>query len=185
MRIELTSNRRQALLVSRDQSLAALASLTRSGGFQVLHFPDAGAAKGYLQGFAGRPGSVAALRRALQPVLPVGFILRLSDDELLTELGRRIADGRIQVVEREGRPSHPPMKSSGAGAAPAPAEFDELPPPAAEPPPPAPPKEEAAPEEEPEEAPQVDPVIPEEVDLIAQAAVLEQASQSGAAACEA
>ncbi len=184
MRVELTSSRRQALLVSQDQSLAALSSLSRSGGFQVLHFPDAGAAKGYLKDFAGRPGSLAALRQALQSALPIGFILRLSDDELLTELGRRIADGRIQVVEREGRPSHPPMKTGGAAPAPAPAEFEALPPPAAEPPPPAPPKEEAEPEQ-PEEAPQVDPVIPEEVDLIAQAAVLEQASQSGAAACEA
>lgn len=183
MRIELTSNQRQALLVSREQSLAGLASLTRSGGFQVLSFPDADAAKGYLRGFAGRPGSTAQLRRALQPILPIGFILRLSDDELLSELGRRIAEGRIQVVERQGRPSHPPMQTSGAGAAPAPAEFDALPPAASEPPPAAPPKEEAAPE--PEEAPQVDPVIPEEVDLIAQAAVLDQASQSGAATCEA
>lgn len=183
MRIELSSVRRQALLVSREQSLAGLTSLGRSGGFQVLQFPDAVAAKGYLRGFADRPGSFASLRRALQPVLPVGYILRLSDDEILTELSRRIADGRIHVVEREGRPFHPPMKTSGAAPAPAPAELEALPPPVAEPPPPAPPKEE--PEEAPEEAPQVDPVIPEEVDLIAQAAVLERASESGAATCEA
>lgn len=182
MRVELTSNLRQALLVSREQSLAALSSLTRTGGFQVLHFPDADAAKGYLKDFAGQPGSLARLRRALQAVLPIGFILRLSDDELLSELGRRVAEGGIQVVERQGRPSHPPMKTSGAAPATTPAEFESLPPPTTEPPPPKPPKEE---EPEPEEAPQADPVVPEEVDLIAQAAVLEKASESGAATCEA
>lgn len=185
MRVQLTTGHREALLLSGEQSFASMSPAARYGGFVSRGFSDEEAAKSYLKTFLTDRSSLGSLRRALSHSLPPGFVLRLSDDQLLAELARRIVAGRLYVVERRGRPTHPPLATSAAATAPRPP-VSAMPPPEPAPAPATEPEapEQAAPVEE-EPPAEADPVLPEEVDLIAQAVVMQQASQSGAAVCEA
>jgi hypothetical protein len=183
MRIQLTRGHRDALLLSGEQTLASLSPLARYGGFEAVSFPDTEAARAYLRGFLSDRGGLPALRKALTSQLPVGFVLRLDDEQVVAELARRLVTGRLYLVERRARPTGPALEAAGAAAAGAPR------PGAAALAPASPPPAEESPAEEPEEAedeaPLVDPVVPEEVNLIAQAAVMQQAAESGASVCEA
>jgi hypothetical protein len=135
---------------------------------EVLEFDrffhrDVRAVVEYLLAFLADPVNLSAIRGGLLEHGTDPALLRLDARELAQELARRIAAGRMEIrrpLQRYARRAQP-----AAAAAP---------PPKPAPPPPAPTPSEPPPEE----------ALLAEVDPVAQAEALAQASESGAPLCD-
>lgn len=124
------------------------------------------------------PENRAKLRRAFAEEIPASSLARMSDEEILEKLSRRVASGELLLLERQGSSggnsaaapaqSSTPRQDEQAAQAEAPVRESQSPPPQAA----------GAAAAEP------DPVLAG-VDTAAQAATLQAAAESGAPLCEA
>lgn len=124
------------------------------------------------------PENRAKLRRAFAEEIPVSALARMSDEEVLGELARRMAGGELILLERHG--------SSGGSSAPPPSQGstprqDEQ---AAKAEAPVTESRSAAPQAASPAAAASDPALAG-MDAAAQAATLRAAAESGAPLCEA
>jgi len=123
------------------------------------------------------PENRAKLRRGFAQEIPASSLARMSDEEILEKLSRRVASGELLLVERQGSSGGnnvtPPVQSSTPRQDEQAAKEDAPPPESQSP---APQAAVAAPEP--------DPVLAG-VNAAAQAATLQAAAESGAPLCEA